>query len=162
LFAPIGLLLLERPRALVPYLLPFGAGVSATAVIYQSVYGNWLGFYGVLTRGVSVYRENPLPGAVGLLFSPNYGAIVFFPLLLLVPYLWHKFMPVPSLSQSVIRAFSGTFDPATTRMQRFSLVLALGSAAYLVSLAFLDFWHGSWAYGPRYLYDLQPYVWTPI
>lgn len=163
LFAPVGVLLLER-RVLMAYLLPFGAGVVATAEIYEAVYGHWLGFYNIvnLSADMKLYRWDPLPGAAGLLFSPNRGAIVFFPLLLVLPYLWYKLMPVPSLIGAMNRAITGTYDATVTRMQRFSLVLALGSATYFFSVSILDFWHGSWSYGSRYLYDLQPYVWAPI
>src|SRR5262249_33211047 len=50
LLAPVGLLLLERRQALVPYLLPLGVGVAVTAGINKSVYGDWLGLYGVLVH----------------------------------------------------------------------------------------------------------------
>lgn len=161
LFAPVGLLLLER-RALIAYLLPFGAGVAATTALYMSFYGTWLGVYGVLTANDQLYRWNPLPGAAGLLFSANRGALVFFPLLLLLPHLWSKLMPVPSLIAAAKRAINGTFEARVTRLQRLSLVLALGCATFFLSLSFLTFWHGSWSYGARYLYDLQPYAWVPI
>jgi hypothetical protein len=43
--------------------------------------------------------------------------------------------------------------------QGFSNSIFWGVLAYFVSVFGLDYWHSTWSYGPRYYYDLQPFLW---
>ena len=159
LLVPIGLLVFER-RVLLPYAIPFVGALTLVGALQRVYYLNWMGMYGVINGG-PLYR-NTFSGVAGLLASPNYGAVVFFPLLFLVPYLWWRLMRPASPVALARAAWAGRVDAAISPMERFSLVLAIGSVLYFLSTASLDFWHGAWAYGPRYLYDLQPYAWVSI
>lgn len=169
LLIPMGLVILERKR-LVAYLVPFLSLCAGLAAFYLSTYGNWMGWRGVLTTGpgrIELFEPNPIPGLLGLLFSPNRGAIVFFPLLLLVPYLWIRFMPRVPLAEtfrSLIQFHAPRFKgkPRNGVPENFATVSLLGCALYFLSLMFLTFWHSTWSWGARYLYDFLPYLWLPV
>jgi len=108
---------------------------------------------------------NIFPGLLGLLFSPNRGAIVFFPLLLLVPFIWHRYYPIrtlPSLIKNSIRLDFGQWH--SSKIVRgipvdFLTFLIAGTILFLTSISALTFWHSTWSYGARYLYNLLPFTW---
>ena len=145
LIAPCALTL-HRRRVLLPYAVAVLALILPLLATYKSMYGYYLGAYGVIDAmaGVATWQPNFLRGFFGMLFSPNRGAIVFFPLLLWVPYLWKKLIP----SSKIPKSFSDS--------------IAMGSMLYFGVLCFLVYWHSTWSYGPRYLYDLLPYIWIPL
>ncbi len=141
-------IVLKNMKNILYYLLSFTLILAPLIFAYKMVYGFTLGAYGVIASlpGVETWRANGFAGLMGLLFSPNRGAIVFFPLFLWFPYYWWKFLKTDT------QIFSKNFQTA----------IALGILLYITSLSFLIYWHGGWSYGGRYLYNILPYVWIPI
>lgn len=149
--------------------IAYGSAVLALMIpitwISWAVYGSVVGQYGVIEQmsGGSSWHWNAFAGLAGLLFSPNRGAIVFFPLLLLVPFYWKKLMPSPRMELPYFwRAKKVKVNSLEKIPTSFSQALALSAVIYFISLCFLVYWHGTWAYGPRYLYNILPYIWPPI
>jgi hypothetical protein len=140
-------LVLGNKRNITFYLSALVLVIAPLLYGYKTVYGFYSGAYGVIASlpGVITWSPNAFANIMGLLFSPNRGAIVFFPLLLLVPYYWKMYLSENS-----------TFN------KKFQVSLISGMGLYLLVLSFLFYWHGGWAYGGRYLYNILPYVWIPI
>jgi len=144
--------------------------VAPLTIIYINIYGDPLGWQGLLARlspGMPVYRLNFLPGLAGLLVSPNRGAIVFFPLLLLIPFFWWKLLPKVEFLRTVKTVLKFRIPKLGKKVERgipqaFSQVLALSCILYFASLCFLDWWHSTWSFGPRYLYNFQPCLWPAV
>lgn len=172
LVAPAILFLLAKKR-LQPYLLVAGLSAALVCLGQDVVYGTPGGWRFLLRNSSLAFSPNDqtwdwnfLPGFFGLLFSPNRGAIVFFPLLLLVPYLWFKLGPWTEFQGLIRDAFRLRLLAGWRNDQQklkirvsFSLILICGSVLYFLSIAVVTFWHSTWSYGPRYLYDLLPWVW---
>lgn len=169
LWAP-SFLIIWQSRLIIVYLCSFFAVTLPQIYFYIVYYGHWMGWRGYLSSMYQVKAYDPakiLEGFPGVLFSPNRGAIVFFPLLFLIPYFWYKFIPslpiksilgkalllkLPTLKNSLILGIP----------ESVGVVMALGSIAYFISLCCIPFWHCTWSYGVRYLYDFQAYLWIVV
>ena len=151
------------------------AGIIVPVILYNLhfYHGYWFGWRGVmatLTSGSTqqfLLAGNLPYGLAGILFSPNRGAIVFLPILLLTPWLWRRFMPSTQIRKGLRDIWAFRVPMATGHKVNgippaFSRAMAAGAIAYLVGVARMDIWHGSWAYGPRYLYDIQPFIWPAV
>lgn len=157
--------------------LAYGAGFALLfgpeVAIHSSLYGSWMGFRGLLgtiisDSGAPMYG-NPLEGLLGILFSPNRGALFFFPLLFLMPWFWLHFMPKlhPLLdAKNLLKGKLPSSKQASTASSiltpGLSACLFYGVALYLAQICCLQFWHSTWSYGPRYLYDPLPYLWPVV
>jgi hypothetical protein len=96
--------------------------------------------YHVLLHGVSgIWSTNLLDGALGTLFSPNRGLIVFSP--------WVA-VALASLAVPTVRA----------RLASHSLfcVLLVSLVPYLIILSKYSVWWGGHCFGPRYWTDVVP------
>lgn len=171
LFLPAALFGFKTKRNFFFYLVTFAFAFGFDLALNYSVFGNVFGYRGLFSEYITqksvVWTFQIHRGLPGLLFSPNRGAITFFPLLLLVPYFWKKLMPPLSLRQTLdqLRFFRLpviTSSESSLLPSSFGRCLFAASSLYLLSISSLEFWHSTWSYGPRYLYDLLPYVWIPI
>lgn len=166
LMAPAFLIVLEKRRAFI-YLSVIAAILFPLTLSYMREYYSPLGFYGVVntaSAGVKNWQLNGFKGFLGLLFSPNRGAIVFFPLLFIIPFLWKKLVPDMNLKNLFGECLKLKFSPLSGSSkygipENFAGVLVLSSVAYFISLCFIVFWHNTWSYGARFLYDFQPFLW---
>jgi hypothetical protein len=167
LLVPFGLVIWERKRVL-PYLTALGATCALNAATLYAMFGHWMGFRGVFAAQSAQFQANVFEGLFGLLFSPNRGAIVFFPVFLLVPFLWWKLMPPVRVKHALSRALSFKAPQSATKPHRsgfpesLSRAFALGAVFYFISFACLTYWHCTWSFGARYYYDFLPYLWPPI
>jgi hypothetical protein len=80
-------------------------------------------------------------GLLGLLLSPGKGLLWYSPLVIAVPFVWRRFH---------------------LRHARLSFLCAGITAATLAMFAPLWWWHGDWAWGPRYLVLVLPFVVLPL
>ena len=158
------LLVFRVRRTLTAYTLVFLALALPIIWINVTYYGHASGYLGVLADdarrlGWGQWNVNFLPGFFTLLFSPNRGAILFFPFLLLTPWLTKASRPVSVWKywKGVLKSAPDSFGPDS-----YLTLLSTGAALYFAMLCCYYLWHGGWAYGPRYLYDLEPYLWPAI
>jgi hypothetical protein len=163
LIAPT-LLVMREKRLLKPYAIAGLGTLLPLMLMYKEAYGYWLGAYGAVEAipGQSTFRLDGWLGFVGLLFSPNRGAIVFYPLFLFAPFVWKKLFPALELKRLWKEK---TTRPASGKQlipENFHQVTALGVLGYFFFLCFIRYWHGTWGYGPRYLYDTLPYIWPSV
>jgi hypothetical protein len=145
-----------------------GATISLWLGIRTNIalYGTWRGptGYAEVIGETATFHTDAAQAFFSLLFSPNRGALVFFPLLFfLLPLLlrhqrfglgWAKLL-------ERIRRLDWTVDRKDRDQAVFQIAI-LGTALYLIALSFVNYWHGSWGYGPRYLHDIQIAVWFPL
>jgi len=164
-------LLLRNPKQVLAYALTFAALIYPLSLLYQQHYGGPLGWISALALPPNVpevtYRAEFYLGFLGLLFSPNRGAITFFPLLLLVPLIWMRMMPemgFSALARSVTRLRLPKLEASSVSGVPGPLAQAwgLGAILYLAHISFVDFWHSTWSYGARYLYDVLPLIWPAV
>lgn len=92
--------------------------------------------------GLKLYGETPfLTGITGYLISPSKGFFYYSPIAILFFFSIKNF----------IKKHKGLFIC-------FSLIITI----YLFSLSGLFYWHGDWAWGPRYILVLTPFFMIPI
>jgi hypothetical protein len=133
-----------------------GLTAASVALAQWIVFDDWGGYGGTLLRlssaagtPMAMFHWNPLPGFLGFLFSPNRGAILFWPLFFCgMPYGAAHFRRtlLPHIRRA--KGFS-------TREWTLETAILVGAAAYFVQLCFVDFWFAEWSFGPRYLYELS-------
>ncbi|MCM2278541.1 MAG: hypothetical protein NDJ89_10750 [Oligoflexia bacterium] len=187
-----GLLWVTRPQDIYlvfPMVLVFRSwaqrlryGAAALAIVAPvtwlnvEIFGSWIGYGGALLRAtlehtgesITIYRMNFPAGLAGLLVSPNRGAIVFLPLLFLVPLLWRRLLPALGFGELFDAVLSLRIPKFASRKleagmpSAFWRAIGIGLVFYFTTLCFLEFWHSTWSYGARYLYDLLPYAWLPL
>ncbi|MCM2322808.1 MAG: hypothetical protein NDJ90_06065 [Oligoflexia bacterium] len=152
------------------------ASVLVVPVVLANIalFSSPLGFGGLLMRAseaagekLSIYQLNFIPALTGLTLSPNRGAIVFLPLLLLLPWLWRILLPGLPL-RSILMSLLELRWPRLSAERSFGLpasfwqLSGLGALLYFTLLCFVEFWHSTWSYGSRYLYDLLPLIWPAL
>lgn len=154
-------------RSLRPYFGGISLSVGTTLLLNHHFFrGNWLGWRSLVETPSGVSGD-VFSALLGLLLSPNRGALVFFPLLLLTPWLWRRYMP-PLQVRKALRDLLAFRIPAAAGLRvhgitpAFSRALAAGAVTYLLLIARRPDWHANWSYGPRYLYEIQPLVWPAI
>ncbi|OFZ80259.1 MAG: hypothetical protein A2583_14850 [Bdellovibrionales bacterium RIFOXYD1_FULL_53_11] len=137
--------------------------VLSQGLLHLHYYGFFLGFFGLNVNRAHDYEIVKFTfhsGIAGLLVSPNRGAIVFFPLLILAPYLWYRLLPPVGIRESLASVFKLDFSAwnpgSRSPLGMFTRVLALGAIIYFIAISGIEFWHSTWSYGPRYLYELVP------
>lgn len=164
------LLMLRKPKYIQSYLFALLSLVLPLCYVYKMVYG-YYGGYGAwlidLAPDWVLTRWNILPGFFGLLLSPNRGAIVFFPFLILIPFVWSRFLGATRIERVWKKVLCFEIPKLSAEKhagipESFSQILAFGCLAYFLSLTPLTFWHATWSYGARYLYDLTPFVWPVV
>lgn len=165
LIAPMILVVWAR-RVLMPYLATMVPLVLAVTMANLGVYNYYTGFYGVISgsnAGVPIIQVNFLKGMLGVLFSPNRGAITFFPLLFLLPLFWssgRREKIVTKIRELISHALAlAKRARGSVGRESFFLVLLMGFWTYFTYIWTVPFWHTTWSYGSRYLYDMQPIIW---
>jgi hypothetical protein len=98
-------------------------------------YSSPLGGYSAAARDLG--SLSLLKGAAGLLLSPNRGLFIFMPITLL---------GIVGLFRSFRRL----------REQPLLPMLAIAATCHFLLLSGYPYWHGGWAFGPRYLVDILP------
>ncbi len=162
------ILVIRQRKLMTATLLTLVATLWPVIHMNKQIYGFATGFYGVLTvwSHMPVWQANFMKGLLGLLFSPNRGAITFFPILLLLPLLFRYHLSIPakvrSLSGAIFKYQDLFFPTGRPDRNTFFLISLSGFGLYFASICFVIFWHTTWSYGSRYLYDLLPFVWPLI
>jgi hypothetical protein len=98
---------------------------------YSSLLGGYLG------APLDLVWNSVLKGAAGLLFSPNRGLFIFMPITLL---------GIVGLLRSFRRVREEPHVP----------MLAIAATLHFLLVSVFPYWHGGWAFGPRYLVDVLP------
>jgi len=113
------------------------AGLLLIAAVNFARYGNPMTTGRQITTGPFPVWGNPLRGLAGLLISPAKSIFLYSP--------------------TCAVALLGLYRLSTRHSNRFAPILAcLGLHLALIST--LRFWHGEWAWGPRYLVATVPLV----
>jgi len=111
--------------------------VALNVIVYDHPlggYGHWhVELFYEPRKGGTFFGGNPFWGAVGLLFSPGRGFLLYTPYLFAVGY-----------GLSAVRR-----DPIV-------LASVLGIVAHTIFFSFIPFWSGGICYGPRYLVEVLP------
>ncbi len=123
-------------------IVPFVALVAASTVLHVAV--NYIKL-GTLTVAGG-YAQTPfstplLTGLYGFLLSPGESMFLFTPLLVLAPW---------------------TLAYLSRRYPAEVLLIVFLTVSYLVFYGKVEFWHGMWGFGPRYLVPLVPLLLLPL
>ncbi len=165
LIAPAVLLLARDRRLLIPYAAAAAAAFVPTLFAQLAAYDHLLGFYAWITVKDPPEFSGPLDfvAALGsLLFSPNRGALVFFPFLILAPWLSRMAGPWKANLRAFVRSRKApptrAGQPPAGLPASFAGYLVVAVPLYVIMLATLPSWHATWSYGSRYLFDLGPFL----
>jgi hypothetical protein len=99
------------------------------------------GYHVALPTLGAVFSTPILTGLRGSFFDPDVGLVWFAPLILLLPLTWPRFH----------------------REHRLESLVCLGvTLSTLLFFSAYTYWHGGWAYGPRLLTPLLPFLILPL
>jgi hypothetical protein len=123
-----------QPRMIVRFLVWSIPGIAATLWVNLGLYHSLLGGYAYQASGDS-FATPFLEGAIGSLFSPNRGLLVFSPFLIL-----------------------GIVGSGLLWVRRSVIAMAFGLAAVLFFVIHAKYghWHGGWCVAPRFSSELVP------
>jgi hypothetical protein len=144
LAAPVGLLLERddatqtRWRRLAVYAMGALPPVLATLAYNHWAYELWGGGYQAFASGLFGFRFIA-SGVLGLLLSPNRGALVFMPVL-------------------VVGIIGAARVLKSWRSEPFLAALLVAAGGYFLIHAATETWAGGFAFGPRYLTELLPLI----
>lgn len=117
----------------------FGLGAAASCAWLFSLYGHPLGGYGLMNVRSGAWGTTFLAGLAGNLVSPSRGLLVFFPYLLLLPFVLGPIRQTKGLASLWAASLAATLAPV------------LLSAAYYK-------WWGGHSIGPRLLTEASPFI----
>ncbi len=133
--------LAARARRLALFLAPGLFFGLANLAVNQIRFGHWLET-GYAQQGAIYAGLRHIPvGLFGLLLSPGKGLIWYSPLVLAAPFAWRRFH---------------------LRHRRLSWLSAGIALATIAMFAPTWWWHGDWAWGPRYMVLILPFLILPL
>jgi hypothetical protein len=132
--AALASVVILQPKKAVRFLMWSLPGITATLWINLGLYHSLLGGYAYQASGDN-FATPLLEGAIGSLFSPNRGFLVFSPFLAL-----------------------GIIGGAILWARRSVIALTFGLAAFLFFMIHAKYahWHGGWCVAPRFTCELVP------
>jgi hypothetical protein len=159
-----GLLLLRSWRLATAWLFAALSISLPLMMVLENYYDHPLGFRGLLTAAsfgssLAIYQFNGIEGILGVLFSPNRGALIFAPVVLLFPWMAQRYFPAID-PRKAFKALP--LKGKHLLSPNLSLALFWGVFLQFFVLCNTEFWHATWSYGSRYLFQLQPFVWFGV